>query len=233
MANHKLIRLSATLLFVGELFSLLVGLLHPAQENPNNHSAVFAEYANSTNWTAVHLGQFVGMAIVIAGLLVLFFALNVHAGTPGWIGRFAAVAAVVALALYGVLQAVDGVALKQAVDAWASAPAAEKAARFASAEVVRWLEWGTRSYQSFMFGLTLVLFGAVIAGTARIPRLIGYLMGVSGLAYLVQGWVLGSEGFSATNTVPQLLAYALILVWSLWLLIIAWRRAESVEVAAG
>jgi hypothetical protein len=233
MANHKLIRLSATLLFVGELFSLLVGLLHPARENPNNHSAVFAEYANSTNWTAVHLGQFVGMAIIIAGLLVLFFALNVHTGTPGWIGRFAAVSAVVALALYGVLQAVDGVALKQAVDAWASAPATEKAARFASAEVVRWLEWGTRSYQSFMFGLTLVLFGAVIAGTARIPRLIGYLMGLSGLAYLVQGWVLGSEGFSASNTVPQLLAYALILVWSLWLLIKAWWRAESVAVAAG
>ena len=233
MANHKLIRLSATLLFVGELFSLLVGLLHPARENPNNHTAVFAEYANSTNWTAVHLGQFVGMAIVIAGLLVLFFALNVHAGTPGWIGRFAAVSAVVALALYGVLQAVDGVALGQAVEAWASGPAAEKAARFASAEVVRWLEWGTRSYQSFMFGLTLVLFGAVIAGTARIPRLIGYLMGLSGLAYLVQGWILGSEGFSTTNTVPQLLAYALILVWSLWLLIKAWWRAEAVAVAAG
>src|SRR5437870_9167174 len=131
----------------------------------------------------------------------------------------------------GVLQAVDGVALKQAVDAWASAPAAEKAARFASAEVVRWLEWGTRSYQSFMFGLTLILFGAVIAGTARVPRLIGYLMGVSGLAYLVQGWVLGSEGFSATNTVPQLLAYLLVFAWSIWLLILAWRMKESVEAA--
>jgi hypothetical protein len=56
----------------------------------------------------------------------------------------------VALGLYGVLQAVDGVALKQAVNAWASAPEAEKAARFASAETIRWLEWGTRSYQSFM-----------------------------------------------------------------------------------
>jgi len=34
---------------------------------------------------------------------------------------------------------VDGVALKQAVNAWASAPDAEKAARFASAEAIRWL----------------------------------------------------------------------------------------------
>lgn len=137
MADHKLLRLSATLLVVGELLSLLAGALHPSRENPNNHTAVFAEYANSADWTAVHLGQFCGMVVIIAGLLVLFFALNVHSGTPGWAGRFAAVSAGVALTLYGVLQAVDGVALKQAVDGWASAPETEKAARFASAEVIR------------------------------------------------------------------------------------------------
>jgi hypothetical protein len=231
MVDYKALRLSATLLFVGELLSLLAGLLHPAHENPNNHSAVFAEYASSRNWTAVHLGQFVGMAVIIAGLLVLFFALNIHHGTAGWAARFAAVSAVVALALYGVLQAVDGVALKQAVDAWASAPAAEKVARFASAETIRWLEWAVRSYQSFMFGLALVLFAVAIVWTARIPRLIGYLMGLSGLTYLVQGWILGSEGFSATNTIPQLLAYLFVFAWSIWLLILAWRMKESVEVA--
>ena len=165
MADRNLLRLSATLLFVGVLFSLLVGLLHPSRENPNNHTAVFAEYANSADWTAVHLGQFVGMAVIIAGLLVLFFALNVHAGTPGWAARFGAVSAVVALALYGVLQAVDGVALKQTVDAWVRAPEAEKAARFASAEAMRWLEWAVRSYYSFMLGLAFVLF---ILGDAAI-----------------------------------------------------------------
>jgi len=44
---------------------------------------------------------------------------------------------------------VDGVALKQAVDAWASAPDVEKVARFASAEAIPWLEWGVRNYQDF------------------------------------------------------------------------------------
>ncbi len=229
MADHKLLRLSATLLFVGELFSLLVGLLHPSSGTPNNHTAEFTVYANSADWAAVHLGQFVGIAVIIAGLLVLFFALNVLHGTPGWMGRLAAVSAVVALALYGVLQAVDGVALKQAVDAWVSAPAAEKAARFASAEAIRWLEWGTRSYQSFMFGLSLVLFATVIVWAARVPRPIGYLMGLSGLTYLVNGWLLGTEGFSATDTATQLLDYVLIFAWSIWLLIVAWRRKETVQ----
>ena len=125
----------------------------------------------------------------------------------------------------------DGVALKQAVDAWASAPAGAKAARFASAEAIRWLEWGTRSYQSFMFGLTLILFAIVTVWTARTPRVIGYLMGLSGLTYLVQGWVLGSERFSAANTVPTLLGYILVLAWSIWLLIVAWRMQETVQAA--
>jgi hypothetical protein len=174
MADRSLLRLSTTLVVIGEVLFALVTLFHPGREDPNNHPAVFAEYASSGSWIAVHFGQFVLMAVLLAGLLVLSFALNVRSGVLGWVGRFAAVSVVVALALYGVVQAVDGVANKHAVDAWASAPEAEKAARFASAETMRWLEWGTSSYQTFMFALTLILLATVIVWTARgrhsIPR---------------------------------------------------------------
>lgn len=232
MADRKLLRLSATLLLIGLLIFEGASLLHPSRENPNNHPAVFAEYAHSADWTAVHLGQFVGTAVIIAGLLALFFALNVSQGTPRWLGLFGAIAAGVALALYGVLQAVDGVALKQAADAWASAPAAEQAARFASAEAIRWLEWGTNSYQTFMFGLAVVLLALVIVWTARVPRPIGYLMGLSGLALIVRGWVIGTEGFSVPSLmVPTILGDILWLAWSIWLLIVAWRMKESVQAA--
>jgi hypothetical protein len=226
MIDRKTLRLSAVLLVVGFILYVLVGLLHP--DGPaNNHRVVFAVYASSASWTAVHLGQFAGMAVIIAGLLVLYFALDVGAGGAAWVARLGAVSAAVALGLYGVLQAVDGVALKQAVDAWARAPEAEKAARFASAETIRWLEWGTRSYQSFMFGLTLILLGSAVALTARLPRALGYLMGLSGLTYIVQGWVLGSEGFSAANTPAILAGYVLMLAWIIWLVVVAWRTKES------
>ena len=120
-------------------------------------------------------------------------------------------------------------ALKQAVDAWARAPDPEKAARFASAEAIRWLEWAVRSYQSITLGLTLALFGTAIAWTAGALRPIGYLMGLSGLTYLALGWILGVEGFSPTVTVPQLLAYILTLAWSIWLLITAWSTRDPVD----
>jgi hypothetical protein len=102
----------------------------------------------------------------------------------------------VALALEGALQAVDGVANKQADLAWVSAPEAEKAARFASAEAIRWIEWGVRSYQAFALGLALLLLAAAVVRTAWVPRPIAHLMGLSGLAFLAQGWVVGAEGFS-------------------------------------
>jgi hypothetical protein len=223
MVDRQSLRLSAILLFGGELLYLLAGIFHPEGAVANDHLAAFTEYANSAQWTLIHLGQFAGMALIIAGLLGLLFVLNVAIGIPGWLGRLGAVTVVVALALYGVLQAVDGVALKQAVDAWVRAPEAEKMARFASAEAMRWLEWAVRSYHSFLLGLSFILLALLIVWTGRLPRLMGVLIGVTGLAYIVQGWVLGTEGFSANNTAPTLLAYLFWLVWSIWLLILAWR----------
>jgi Domain of unknown function (DUF4386) len=220
------LRLSAALLLVGQVLFIVVGLFHP-DGDANNHPAVFAEYAGSGSWTAVHLGQFAGMAILLAGLFALFFVLGGSAGRATWASRFGAAAAAAALALYGVLQAVDGVALKQAVNAWASAPDAEKAARFASAEAIRWLEWGTRSYQDFVLGLALLLLAAAVVRTAWLPWPMGVSIGLSGLAYLVQGWVVGSEGFSNSESIPIVAAFVLNVAWMLWLVVVAWRMPDS------
>lgn len=222
MIDRTSLRLSASLLLAGQILYIAVTQLH-ADGDANNHPAVFAEYASSGIWTAVHLGQFASMAILLAGLLALFFALEAQQGTPRWAGRFGAALAVATLALYGVLQAVDGIALKQAVTAWAGAPDAEKAGRFASAEAIRWLEWGVRSYQNVVLGLALLLFAVAVMRAAPIPRPIGWLMALAGLAYLAQGWVVGAEGFSQTETIAIVLGFVLDLAWMTWLVVVAWR----------
>ena len=141
--THAALRLPAALLLAGQLSYIVVTLFH-ADGDANNHAAVFVEYTGSASWTAVHLGQFACMAILLAGLLALSFALDRYVKAVRWATRFGAAAATAALALYGALQAVDGVALKQAVNAWARAAEVEKATRFASAEAIRWVEWGVR-----------------------------------------------------------------------------------------
>jgi hypothetical protein len=219
--DRSLLRLSATLLLVGQLFYVVVTLLHTGGE-ANHHSAIFAAYAGSGIWTAVHAAQFASMAIFLAGLFALFSALDVQVGAARLEGRVGTALTTATLALCGAVLAVDGVALKQAVNAWVTAPDAEKAARFAAAETMRWLEWGTRSYENFTLGIT-VLFAAAVVRSAQIPRPIAYLIGLSGLTYLMQGWFAGAEGFSPAHTFAIIAAEVLNAVWMTWLLIVAWR----------
>ena len=44
-------------------------------------------------------------------------------------------------------------------------------------------------------------------------------MGLSGLTYLVQGWVVGSEGFSQTMSIAIVLGWVLDLTWMIWLIV--------------
>jgi hypothetical protein len=231
--NETALRLSATLLVAGVLVSLVSGLFHADLASANDHAAAFAAYAGSSVWITVHLGQFVGMALLTAGLLVLWSGLGVRLGAAAWTARLGVAAATAALALYGALQAVDGVALKHAVDAWTAAAGPDRAMRFAVAEGIRWLEWGMRSYHGFLLGSALILFGVTVAATGRIPRVIGYLMGLSGLAYLAQGWVIGAEGFSPATTLPTLTGIVLMVAWTVWFLISAWRSKGRAGAAVG
>jgi hypothetical protein len=219
------LRLSAILLLAGQVLYVVVTLLHTGGP-ANDHPVIFAAYAASGSWTAVHVAQFACIATLIAGLLALSLALDVRVGTATWASRFGAASAVVALALEGALQAVDGVANKQADLAWVSASEADKAARFASAEAIRWIEWGMRSYQAFALGLALLLLAVALVRVAWVPRPIGYLMGLSGLVWLAQGWIVGSEGFSPTMSNAIVLAEVLDVVWMVWLLVVAWRMKD-------
>jgi hypothetical protein len=61
-------------------------------------------------------------------------------------------------------------------------------------------------------------------------------MALSGVAYLAQGWILGTSGCSAADTIPTLLGILLVLGWAGWLLVASLRRtaahAEPGEVPA-
>ena len=78
------------------------------------------------------------------------------------------------------------------------------------------------------FALTLILLATVIVWTARVPRPIGYLMGLAAIPNLVQSLVLGTEGFSVSILAGSLsvVGLPLMLAWSIWLLIVAWRMKE-------
>ncbi len=83
------LRVPAALLLIGQLLYIVVTQFHAGGE-ANDHRAIFAVYAGNGIWVADHLGQFAATAIMLAGLLGLFFALEARGGMVGWTGRFGA-----------------------------------------------------------------------------------------------------------------------------------------------
>ena len=74
------LRLSAALLLVGQLLYFVVTLLHTGGP-ANDHPTIFAAYAGNGSWTVVHIAQFACVAMLVAGLLALSFALGLL-GSP-------------------------------------------------------------------------------------------------------------------------------------------------------
>ena len=195
MAQRMLLRLVGGLLVGGLLLTLIVTHEHPAGDD-DNYPVIFAKYAESNDWVAVHLIQFAGILLVLGGFLVLYRVLQLRGVVPLLAG-FAAAAAIAAGAVWAALQAIDGVALKQAVDAWANASGAQKSIRFADAQTVRWAEWGLNTYFRLLLGLTAVLFGIAIARTDIATRWLGWAGVVGGLAYMASGVTVAYAGFES------------------------------------
>jgi hypothetical protein len=195
VSERSALRLTGALLLGGFLLNLVATLFHPTGAE-DDHPAIFREYAESDPWVAVHLGQFVGVLIALAGLLVLYRALKVR-GRVLALARFAATSTIATAATWAIPQGVDGVALKQAVDAWVDASGAEQAIRFADAETVRWLEWGVQSYFRILFGLSLVLSGAAIVVSRIVAGWLGWLGVLAGLLSVAKGIDVGYAGLES------------------------------------
>src|SRR5215218_7954141 len=200
-------------------------ILHPSREDPMDNPAVFMEYAHSDIWTTVHLAEYFGFLLLLGGLVALYYSVSAKPGVGAGLAPFGLAAAVTTAASFTVLQAVDGIALKRAVDAWASAPAGQETAAFAAAEAIRWTEIGMNSLSFFLSGLTLFLYGgAIVLGTVY-PRWAGWIALVSGAALMYHGAVVVSyEGFGPS--IPNLVGLVLLGLWTFIMAVLMWRNGS-------
>jgi hypothetical protein len=222
-AQKELLKLSGALLVGGQLLGLVAGLFHAGGAHPNDHVVTFREYAASNDWLAVHIGQFFGVILILAGLVVLYRALALT-GTVHTLALVAVSGVAATAALAAVVNAVDGVMLKQAVDTWANAVGPNKLLAFHDAELARWLEWGANCFLSLLEGATIALFGLAIARTALVPRWLGWAAVVAGVDWMVVGVVIGREGFSDAVPAVGSLGDLLMLVVTIGIAVSGWRK---------
>jgi hypothetical protein len=206
----------AVVLFVGTY-------LHPMDADPNVPVAAFTEYAAAQHWVASHLMQLCGVALIVAALVLL--SRRMADGPAAAWAALGMSGAVASLAVAAALQAVDGVALKVMVDAWAATPEPGKAALFHAAFGVRQIEVGLASMTSLLFGLTAALYGIALLIDRRFPRWMGACAIVGGGATAIAGIVIAHTGFSALAMDINMPANALLILWMMALGAYAWRRS--------
>jgi hypothetical protein len=215
-------RMGAVALPIGVVVIAISEIFHPAREDPMDFPAVFEEYAHSSVWTTVHLGEYCGFLLLLGGL---YYSVSAKPGVGAGLSPFGFAAAVTTAASFTILQAVDGITLRYAVDAWASAPAPQKTATFAAAEVARWTEIGVNSLSYFLAGLTLFLYGLAIALGRVFPRWVGLMAAISGAAFMYDGAiVVAYEGF--VPSIVKSVGLLLLAVWAFVMAAFMWRHGS-------
>lgn len=215
-------KVGATCATLGSLLLLLGTFLHPMDADPHDSISAFTEYAANRIWIASHLTQLAGIALMVAALLILAKRLEA-AGSSAW-ARLGAGGAVASLAVAAALQAVDGVALKVMVDAWANAAADQKAMAFQGAFAVRQIEVGLASMLGLLLGVTVTVYGVALLSARSFPRWLGAVAVVGGVPTAAGGIAIAYTGFSELAMTINMPANFILLVWMLALGVILWRH---------
>jgi hypothetical protein len=218
-------------------------VFHPSGtgEELMNNPFIFAVYAEDDLWIATHIGQFAGLLLIYAGGFVALFRMlsrsdsGTVASALAWFGLVTSILTASALTI---LQAVDGIALKIAVDTWYAIPSSpseagnggregEKAIALRVAEGLRWTEWGIQAYYRMLQGAIAIIFGVAIAKSAILSRWIGAVGIAAGVAGIAGGVITAYVGFSSVRDPVADLSTLLLYPWIVILGIFMWRKTRA------
>ncbi|HJU06422.1 MAG TPA: hypothetical protein VJ692_14845 [Nitrospiraceae bacterium] len=213
-------RIGAVSAMAGAVLLVVGTSLHPSKADSNDALAAFTEYAADQLWVTSHVAQLLGIVLILSALVLLSW--KMADGPAAQWACLGAAGTVGCLAATSVLQAVDGIALKGMVDAWASAPDQEKASLFQAAFGVRQIEIGLASITSLLSGATVSVYGIALMIDRRGPTWLEVLGIASGSLTLVAGMVMAYTGFSAVAMAISMPSSLLLLAWIIGVGVFMW-----------
>ena len=233
MDTHNIIdrtvyRMGAISLALGVIFLDILNYIHPHEQNPNDFPAIFAEYAASTHWVMLHMGQMIaGLLVLILGMMAINRSLIAASGIAEGLARAAFAMAVASAAVFVVDQAVDGIALKKMVDGLVIAPAAEVALDFRIAQAIRWVAVGLDTGFGFSEGGTIALFGLAMLASTLYPKWVGWIGIVNGMAEIAAAAATVLTGFSPLVTGLNWVTFVANSLWVIAVVVILWRHSRA------
>jgi hypothetical protein len=236
--ERPMLRMGSIAFFAGLAIAVVsTFVFHPTGtgEELMNNPFIFAVYAEDPFWIASHIGQFAGILLIFVGGFVALHRLlakseSATASALSWLGL---VTAIITASAFTILQAVDGIALKIAVNTWYAIPPGEeerKAAYLGVAEGLRWTEWGTQAYYRMLSGAVALIFGVAIAKSALLARWIGAVGIAAGVVGIAAGVVTAYVGFSSARDPVADLSTLIFYPWLVILGIFMWRKTREKKV---
>jgi uncharacterized membrane protein len=241
--ERPMLRMGSVAFLAGLVIIIVSTLFHASSEDLMDNPVVFVVYAESDPWVAAHIGQFAGVMLVFAGGFVALFRLLVgsESGTASALAWFGLVTAILVASTFTILQAVDGIALKIAVNTWYAIPTPtspssssssadddaveEKAIAFRVAEGIRWTEIGVNSINRIIQGAVAIIFGVAIAKSALLSRWIGAVGIFAGAVTVIAGIGVAYLGFAPLPLVGDV-STVISFAWIAILGIFMWRKTK-------
>ena len=222
------LRIGSIAFIAGAIIAIVSTLFHPTGKDPANQILEFMAYANSDSWTAVHIGQLVGVIMVFSGGFVSRYRLLVQSGSSmaSILASIGLALAVMTASAFAVLQAVDGIANKMAVDSWVAAPAEEKVITFTVAEGIRSIEYGANSIFRILQGTVAVIFGIAILRSHLLNKWICGAGVVIGAVTIYAGLEVVYRGFVGPTTAIGIS----MIIYFIWVGILGgfmWKKSMS------
>jgi hypothetical protein len=232
--ERPMLRMGSMAFFAGLAIAVGSTAIHPTGtgEELMNNPFIFGVYAEDPLWVASHIGQFAGILLIFAGGFVALYRLLVQSDsgtTASALAWFGLVTAIITASTFTILQAVDGVALKIAVDTWYAIPSGEeerKAIYLGVAEGLRWTEWGTQAYYRMLSGAVSLIFGVAIVKSVVLSRWIGAVGIAAGVVSIAAGVVVAYVGFSSARDLVADLSTFIFYPWLVILGIFMWRKTR-------
>ncbi|HEX8969082.1 MAG TPA: hypothetical protein VF937_14465 [Chloroflexota bacterium] len=213
------IRLAAASAMLGALLALIVNPLHG--DLPVDPETALTRVASTEGWSLLHLGIMASVVFLLGGL----YGLSQVADGPlaRALARLSLVVALPAAAIMLAGIAIDGFATKGLADAWASAPATERATAFRMALAVEEVQNALfHTWAALFIGLPFLLLGVSgLLDGGGFPRWLGLVALVGGAGALL----VGIAGFLHLP-VPGALFNVFAFIVTLWVLVagvLVWR----------
>jgi hypothetical protein len=180
MAQRTLFRVGAIAAMIGAALGLIFNLLHPRASGIDTSQEELDLVADSGIWLFDHFMLAWALAFSILGLVAIARSFTGDNG-EAW-GRFALVAAIIAIAVGFVTITIDGMAVKEVADNWADAGRGTNSAAFATGDAVANVSLALfTAVIGSLFGLTPTLFGVASLVSRDYPRWLGYVALVAGI----------------------------------------------------